>query len=78
MTIQSKVVGSVSPDVCCPGVQTDSGDIFSEAGFLFDDFKVHYFTRLPGCEMLRWHGFRICLGILFRWGKMRTRFTVSP
>ena len=47
------IVRSVSTDVCCQGVPTDSDDIYSKARFLSDDSLVHYSTGLPGCEMLR-------------------------
>ena len=61
---------SVSPDVCCQEVQTDSDDISSEARFLSDDSKVHYCTGLPVCEMLRL-AFDFVLGSLFGGEKTR-------
>ena len=66
---------SVSPDVCCQGVQTDSDDIFSEARFLSDDSKVHYCTGLPVCEMLRL-AFAFVLGSFFG-GKKRAFYCKS-
>ena len=53
MANQSKVDRNVSPEVCCQGVRTDSDDFFSEVIFLSDDFKVHYCTGFPFCEILR-------------------------
>ena len=77
MANQSKVDRNVSSDVCCQGVQTDSDDFFSEALFLSDDSKVHYCTGFPCCEMLRLHGFRICLGILLFGGEKRAIYCKS-
>ena len=66
---ESAVRLTVSPDVCCQGVQTDSDDIFSKARLLSDDSKVHYCTGLPVCEMLIRFGFQFCFGIVSWWGK---------
>ena len=53
MEHHSKVVQCSSPEVCCLEVQTDSDDFISEARFSSDDAKAHYYTGLPGGEMLK-------------------------
>ena len=70
---ESAVRLSVSLDVCCQGVQTDSDDIFSEVIFLSDYSKVHYCTGLPVCEMLRF-AFDFVLGS-FLGGEKTAHFT---
>ena len=49
-------------------VQTDSDDIFSEARVLADDSELHILYSASWLWYADVAWFRICLGILFKWG----------